>query len=188
MPQEKLVQSPVFNNGVATPKHDEMLLMFSKDSPKLREYLMPILRYKISETIISYCEDYKRKNGFCDFGFIPKIRQINLTEWTPERPIMNNGYYIGSVDLYVLFKIKIDLEYKYYSEHTGYKSPDIENEIINIPLVFEFKPELKSFSETLRQVKIYQKHILGNYFVITNSDISKFQNIFESQGIKIYNP
>jgi hypothetical protein len=118
-----------------------------------------------------------------------KNGEIETIEWTPEKPIIKNGYYIGSVDLYVLFKIPVSFDFICVKslDKTIHKIENVYGDNFVIPLIFEFKPEMKSFSETLRQVKIYEQHIKGNYFVITNSDISKFQAIFESQGIKIYN-
>ena len=122
MPQEKLTPSLVFNNGVATPKHDEMLLLFSKDSQKLREYLVPILRYERAKKIRMFWKDYQNRTGEDNFKFIPKTRNIEITEWTPEKPIINKNYYIGSVDLYVLFKIKIDFDLLYNYVEYGFKS------------------------------------------------------------------
>lgn len=109
---------------------------------------------------------------------------LEITQWTPEKPIMSGSYYIGSVDL--LVKVKAILNYNLDINNKYWKSYLSEEKYFEF--IFEFKPQIKSYSETLRQVNVYKQHIPANYSIITYSDISKFQSIFESQGIKIYNP
>ena len=61
-------------------------------------------------------------------------------------------------------------------------------------LIFEFKPEIKSFSEVIRKVKVYknfrQSSGEGKSFytpiVITFSEIAEFSSIFYTQGIYMF--
>ena len=149
----KIPSPKIFTQESAeTPKHDEMLILFAKNGELL---------YK---TIFEEC--------FKILGTAnPKTLQIN--RWLPEREIINKGYYIGSVDLYVEARV----DYGRESEEKESKYQDI---------VFEFKPQIKSFSEVLRQVNVYKNYFSGaKFIVVTYSDIEKFKDCFESQGISI---
>lgn len=68
----------VFSNpSDTTTKHDEMLLLYTKDSMRLRELISVILRKQ-------------------------KVSKYILQEWIPEKTITNqSNYYIGSVDLFL---------------------------------------------------------------------------------------
>lgn len=139
-----------------TPKHDEMLILFSEKGDFLKKIVFEEF-FKILGTSAN-----------------PKTIQIN--KWFPEKEIINKGYYIGSVDLYVETRV----EYQYSGERkTQTKTEDMD-------IVFEFKPQIKSFSEVLRQVNVYNNYFpRAKFIVVTYSDIEKFKDCFESQGISI---
>lgn len=118
-----------------------------------------------------------------------KIECKDIKKWQPERPIMSGNYYIGSVDLYVESSFQLKEKLEIIGEH-----PKIvfEREIFdngNRWFLFEFKPNIESFSEVIRQIKVY-----SNYFdtsiipvCLTESDIKDYKEIFNSQGIHIFN-
>lgn len=118
---------------------------------------------------------------------------FKVIDWIPEDAIINHGYYIGSVDLNVGVEAS-------YSLNISYKDKIWYFGTNNSPyrLIFEFKPKIKSYSETLRQVNVYRKYKellkpdknkIENFCfaVLTYSNIDKFKRIFESQGIYIFN-
>lgn len=153
--EEKNRQLRLFdNNGQATPKHDDMLITFSRDSPELNALCKHML------------------NKF--HGITPS--KIYIKSWEPEFPLLNNKFYIGSIDLVVNYIARED------------EGPTIERWML-----FEFKPKMISFSETLRQIKVYDRYFYDgdhdrryrNFVVVTFDDISKFKSIFEGQGITL---
>ena len=161
----------------------------------------------IKEGVIEEIDEVQYKKCKKIFAFT----DIEVIDWIPEDAITNNGYYIGSVDLNVGVMIK-------YSIDIVIRNDWIWNfDEISIPcrIIFEFKPDIGSFSETLRQVNVYRKykyHLLHEpkkiykperivyskkekycsdtkfcFCVLTYSDIGEFKEIFESQGIHIFN-
>lgn len=259
----KIPQQIFKNESVATPKHDDMLLLFSSDSKLLKEIVEPYHYKHINkakeETIDceeEICLDKKNKRAYKkkfifkigdDFfwninlpynsydaddlieenefeifdldkdlktkkltkkEFIKylikeeRIKKIDTIEnkkckseikfsyeisWKPEYTIKNNSYYIGSVDLYVelttshkkVLRInENDYWEDYYNNEGIYHDTDY--------FLFEFKPQIKSFSEVIRQVKVYESYFKKiNPIVVTYSDISRFEDVFKSQGIKL---
>ena len=218
-----------------TPKHDNMLLIYSKGSEKLNVILDKYIE-KVPEKIISlfmdgkttyrqttkifksgydneyyfskdsgdyYIEKWKNneetyKSNFEQYikdGSLKKLSgefkevtlksriEYEIIEYEPEKAIMHNSFYIGSIDLFIMVKYTIYYDI-YYNNNLLCK--DYEKSSNYQEFIIEFKPIIKSFSETIRQVKVYQKHFSSaNPIVITYSDISKFKDIFESQNIKL---
>ena len=89
-----------------------------------------------------------------------------------------NGFIIGYAD------IKITLQTKY---------PELEilcagvrtttDEMWSTPICIEVKPTIKSFGETLRQLRTYE-HYLKRMPILFTADTG-FQKAFETQGIKV---
>jgi len=157
-------------------------------------------------SIISKFKKFKEKEFFLEIE-APKEDWANIIwdtsnfdiEWIPEHPITNRGYYIGSVDLLIKSKGKITANLIHssgmlkenfyifnwddskYEEGYGvrYKKSDI--------FVFEFKPILKSVSEAIRQIKVYERYLSGTYFLIVNEmkNFEKWKKILESQEITL---
>ena len=148
--QRKTPQPKIFTQeSIETPKHDEMLILFSKDS----DLLMEIIDYVLEK----------------DNKFFGEKDEFEIQEWEPEKAIVNNNYYIGSIDLYVRFEKK---------NSGGFGR--------GCNFIFEFKPQIKSFSEVLRQVKVYEEYFSGaKSIVITYSDVEKFKECFENQNISL---
>jgi len=237
--KQKQISPKIFTEeSVETPKHDDMLILYEKNS-KLFNNLIEIFKEKISiSKEIEIMKDNQDKNLYklpyiflsgynnkiyfyndinnflikhfigADRDFIKEfenyknedkiklinepetikcelkkeIKNLEIINWEPERAITSqNNYYIGSVDLYI--KIKINIENNLYFENKLLWKNFDYNQINETNIILEFKPIIKSYSETLRQIKVYKEYIKGYYFVITYSDISKFKNIFESQEI-----
>ena len=108
---------------------------------------------------------------------------FDILEWTPEKPIIINKFYLGSIDLY----IRVDLHIK-QSIHLrkNWTWNDFKKEDREFEILIEFKPEINSYSEVLRQVKVYESYFCKPaLFVITNSDTSKYKDIFDSQNIAL---
>lgn len=198
--KKKQISPKIFTEeSIETPKHDDMLVLYNKDSNLLKLLISEvyekyfkkfenkkitlitneksIFRENIKEEKIKLIENPIEK----EFNIKNIIKNIEIIKWEPEKPIINKGYYIGSVDLYIEFKI-ISSDDLYDSENNlvweRYNNYSIIKQII-----IDFKPKIISYSETLRQIKVYEEYMGAFYFVITYSDISKFKNIFESQKI-----
>lgn len=202
--------------NIKTLKHDDYLILLKKDSDCLKniikQFFKPRIREDLSKDIIiwknkdkttscalkSYLEtdegkllkDYSEKKA----PYIQVYSPIQIESWNPEKTIKNNGYYIGSIDLFVSVKVYykkgllIDKEQSWiwdYSDDVGeYLSGWKQKQFI-----FEFKPNINSYSEVIRQIKVYSSYLNSDIIpiCITESDTSKFKEIFESQGIYIFN-
>jgi hypothetical protein len=217
--QQRLFTVP----GKPTPKHDEFLLIFKNDINCYNRFIYDIIKPFANEDVLIRVKPESKVNKYIDAEnnnfyanqeeiyyyndrFEPQEQIIvkkvytpifKLHKWIPESPILNNNYYFDSIDL--LVDISIDYEVKMYQTNDEYwlLEPKTRPEEF-VQLLFEFKPEILSFSEVIRQVKVYQQYF-GDYYkfdclkiknkvipiVVTYSDISKFKDIFESQGIKL---
>ena len=198
---------------ICSLKHDDYLILLKKDSDCLKNILKQFFKLKInkelSKDIIiwknkdntsscalkSYLEtdegksvkDYSEKKA--PYIEVP-INSIQIESWSPERTIKNNGYYIGSVDLSVVAKVSykrgllIDKEQSWIWDYFNHGEATEIKEFL-----FEFKPNINSYSEVIRQIKVYSSYLERGVIpiCITESDISKFKEIFESQGIYIFN-
>ena len=52
-------------------------------------------------------------------------------------------------------------------------------------LAFEFKPTIRSYSETIRQVNLYKQfYASAKFYVVTYSYIIRFLDIFKAQDIE----
>jgi hypothetical protein len=110
---------------------------------------------------------------------------VNIVDWHPEKAIIkNDSYYVGSVDLYVDFEVVLTINLKILGDWKWNKY-----DVINLrgSIAFEFKPEIKSYSEVIRQVNVYRALLPAGYMVITNSDVTKFKDIFQERGIILEN-
>ena len=192
----KVPQELFKNESVATPSHDEMLILYSKDSELLNKIInkiTPQLRkvptqhiHKLKDK--SFCMESEQfcKDKIDTTSVLVREKKIFIEKWEPEKPLHNGQYkhYIGSVDLFVNYSICYNLEYLYTIKE---KKSVIKHTICKkYSILFEFKPQIKSFSEVIRQIKVYENYFENIYsIVVTYSDISKFKSIFESQGIEL---
>ncbi len=200
----KIPQQLFKNESAATPLHDEMLLLFSKHSIKLKQAIFELNKQYLSDNLKDFTQELglkKDEKGFttydisynkCDkydklisYTYKHNETKLEIDDWTPEKPIIQerNNYYIGSVDLFVSYRIFL----KYKSKVINYNNKQIKfkrDTGRGGSIIFEFKPQIKSFSEVIRQVKVYEKYLpCSKSVVITYSDISRFKDVFESQGI-----
>ncbi len=239
--KRKTPQPKIFTQeSVETPKHDDMLIIFSKDSDLLKKVISETLKktkrkfeiyvgkktsyrqnvifedtgekkfYFIKDksevdTLMPYTnweqhtyldkENKKAMKKAIEKGYAKEVKvelkevdyvirpEFEIKGWEPEKAIVNNKYYIGSIDLYV--EISGDITYDLLFDKFEWKNFD-RFPCGLYPFVLEFKPTIKSFSETIRQVKVYEQYFSGaRSVVITYSDISKFRECFESQGISL---
>jgi len=198
---------------ICSLKHDDYLILLKKDSDYLKNIIRQFFKLRInkelSKDIIvwtdenktsscalkSYLEtdegksvkDYSEKKA--QYIEIPH-KTIEIESWNPERTIKNNGYYIGSIDLSVVARVSytsgllIDKEQSWIWDYFN-KGKKIERK----EFIFEFKPKINSYSEVIRQIKVYSSYLERDVIpiCITESDTSKFREIFESQGIYIFN-
>ncbi len=190
----KVPQQLFSNESVATPKHDEMLLLFSEESKLLKgimNRLRPRKPTEVPQRHIHNTNDKYFCERFCcsyekieSSSFHISKSDIVAVKWEPEKPINSgfNKYYIGSVDLYVTFKHYFIAQYKFFNAD---KEVFLQSPIWSrYSLICEFKPKIVSFSEVIRQVKLYNTHLKSNLVVvITYSDIDKYKKVFESQNI-----
>lgn len=125
-----------------------------------------------------------------EFSFDNSNREISNIEWLPEYTIKSRSYYIGSIDLLVAISLNDKTNLNIENNWT-WKDFDIGK--MKYVFITEFKPTIKSFSETMRQVNVYnsyfghtkeQKTII---YIFTYSDISKWKETFAKQGIHLIN-
>ena len=194
---------------ICSLKHDDYLILLKKDSDYLKKIVKHFFKLKIekyqeiiiwkNENKTSSCayksylqteegkivKDYVEKK--VPYIKIPLYDSIQIEHWSPERTIKNNGYYIGSIDLSVIARIDykigllIDKERNWIWEHNTTSETK--------EFIFEFKPNINSYSEVIRQIKVYSSYLENDIIpiCITESETSKFKEIFESQGIYIFN-
>ncbi len=198
---------------ICSLKHDDYLILLKKDYSYLKEIIKQVFKLRRKRELDMDVIVWKDENkGVCSlksyletdegkliknysekkapFVEIPLYNSIKIKNWSPEHTIKNNGYYIGSIDLL----IKVEMTYKkglLINEEEGwiwdYFKMGEKEEIYE--LIFEFKPNIKSYSEVIRQIKVYSSYLDSDIIpiCITESDITKFKDIFESQGIYIFN-
>lgn len=174
---EDKIQSKILGNQSRTPRHDKFLLKFSKNGELLNKIILGELNDKVKKI-----EDIKLDHSYYSFSTLNKknfrFDDLEIKTWTPEYAILRNSFYIGSIDLFVdaKFSIIFDDESEDKYRQRG----------LMIKFLFEFKPEISSFSEVLRQVNVYKSYIENPFVVVvTYSDISEYKEVFESQGIKL---
>jgi len=199
---------------ICSLKHDDYLILLKKDS----DYLKNVIKQCLKTVVDKYfCEDViiwinEGKSSSCalksyletDKGKLvknysemkapliltPLYNSIKIESWNPEKTIKNKGYYIGSIDLFVSISISykkgllIDEKQSWVWDHPEWGKREEYKEFI-----FEFKPKINSYSEVIRQIKVYSSYLGKNIIpiCITESDTNKFKEIFESQGIYLFN-
>lgn len=162
---------------------------------------------------IDNCDEFRRKEGKENLiqlekddgnvlginGHYKKCKRkinskIDIIEWEPESPVIKRGsYYVGSVDLFVKINVStqtdliIDKKKDWVWENFS-SCEDLEKRFF-----FEFKPKINSFTETLRQIKVYEKLLYDHRhkkkthpILITNQKIDDFKDIFESQNVRVF--
>ncbi len=90
----------------------------------------------------------------------------------------NNGFLVGYTDVVVSFE---------HDEYNG-KILKLDSPLHPIKKYIEVKPTIKSFGQTLRQIRTYQHYMehtpcYGGYYLFTTGN--KFKKAFESQGIEV---
>jgi len=198
-----------FLEGIYSPK--KVQIWFNKKTGKAyrksfvfksgynsKYYYVVNLGYRNQEKIdLWVVGDKESKKGFENANKGGKIEEVRVAliecplnwgnscdfEWSPEKAIMNNGYYIGSVDLYVKMEGEVSCD-AVLNKDRVWKSYD--RRYARGAWVFEFKPKIKSFSEVLRQVKVYEQYFKkAKFVVVTASEVDKWVEVFESQGIDL---
>jgi len=199
---------------ICSLKHDDYLILLKKDSDYLKHIIEQFFKLRRNkeldkEVIVwenenktsscalkSYLEteegksvkDYSEKKAL--YIEIPLYNSIKIENWSPEATIKNKGYYIGSIDLRISAEINyksgllIDKEQSWIWDYFG-----VGEKVERKEFIFEFKPKINSYSEVIRQIKVYSSYLERDVIpiCITESDTSKFKEIFESQGIYIFN-
>lgn len=96
-----------------------------------------------------------------------------------EKPLVikYNKFIVGYVDIYLHFEIP-----KYTTNHfkLEYNFTNIVNDCC-----IEVKSNIKSFGQTLRQLKTYKEHLPKNTIMCIFTTDMTFKKAFESQGIKV---
>ncbi len=166
----KIPQQIFKNESASTPQHDEMLLIFNKYHQIYHKLLI---------------------KHFYNCGLLldtTTSNKIGLQKriWTPEYPLINNNYYIGSIDLFMKFVVRISQPLIDKVNNNKFSSMNDSS----FTIIFEFKPIIKSYSEVIRQIKVYetflkQRDMNPFLVVVTYSDVSKFKEVFTSQRIEI---
>lgn len=130
-------------------------------TPQHDELILQLLTKKNAEKLFKHCYPYYKDVDFED--------EIHIA---CEVPITSDSnFIIGYLDLLMWWR----------TPHRGEE----------ITLIIEVKPKVKSFGDTLRQIKTYMyycmfKHPIVDY--ILYSPDTTFKTAFETQGIKLITP
>jgi hypothetical protein len=91
---------------------------------------------------------------------------------------MDRNYTIGFVDMSVEVSV-FDLGYTYprYEVHNAQWDVERTSQWIH----FEVKPSVTSAGEVIRQIRMYQSYLQGEYCIVSPDD--RFASILEDQGI-----
>ncbi len=171
--QEKLWQ--LADDTLATPKHDEMVIyLLSKEN-----IIKSILDIDFTEDIkISSEMPIIGRNGFIIGYWDIKIEFQTTKDYATDIIWgFNNGEKL--LTNYTIWRFR--RHNKFHPESTLTHIPHTY-----FPVFIEVKPKIKSFGETLRQLKTYQSYdpeSVGRTYLFT-ADIG-FKGAFESQGIKV---
>ena len=106
-----------------------------------------------------------------------------------EKPITSgqNRFIIGYADIYISFEktffVEVEREITFSNMTRGV---DDESVPCKYEAIIEVKPKIKSFGETLRQLRTYQEYSNAKMFIY--SPDTHFKAAFESQGIGFITP
>jgi hypothetical protein len=208
--------------SMSTPRHDDMLLILTNNKEKFVDEILEHFELKgvTEETVLiekvddefrlyrkgNLINEYKNVDGkfYINDGHWEGRREINsglekkcrwmakswIELWKPEFTIKNNDYYIGSLDLFIRVK-------RNFVPHVEFKKDkheplNLQFQYPSCDIIVEFKPTIRSFSETIRQINVYRSYLSEKAkmnrrillsVVYTFTDISKFKKIFEDEGI-----
>jgi len=178
---------------LSTPEHDNMVLWLLDYINTSRVLILEKYQFRVKKI----CGDdaYSR--------FVDRLNDT-MSQFTidSEVPITaNNGFLVGYCDVVVSLK-KIFTDEFYYDRYFGFEDfirnvqvrgalignecmwCDLINHHISKPKYIEVKPKIKSFGETLRQLRTY-KHYLNVQDIYLFTKDMRFKDAFESQGISV---
>lgn len=198
---------------LSTPKHDELVIqLLCKDNikkiDKLRDERNLIYR-SVGENAHQIKADFKNlldhmiKNQWakCTSEGMDELCENNPTNTLKnvfengyyniesEKPITNgqNRFIIGYADIYISFEktffVEVENKRTYCNMDGGLDDKEF---MCKYEAVIEVKPKIKSFGETLRQLRTYQEYSDAKMFIY--SPDSHFKAAFESQGIGFITP
>jgi len=198
---------------LSTPKHDELVIqLLNRENIKK----IDALRYESNLIYKGTDEDGHSKDmGFLEFSdrmINNKWVKCNskgideLHETRPEKtlkdafetgsynvesekPITNgqNRFIIGYADIYIsfekIFSVEVERSITFQDMVGGVDDCEV---ICKYEAIIEVKPKIKSFGETLRQIRTYQEYSNAAMFIY--SPDTHFKAAFESQGIGFITP
>jgi hypothetical protein len=165
---------------LSTPQHDELVLhlMNPNNLNKLNIFKKDNL-FNIIET--SKGNTYYEESNLDEFSVYNKlytttkeIIESQLYDLIVEKPIKSGNFIVGYADVFLNYYNEIFIsEYDYF--------------VFYYQIIIEAKPKIKSFGETLRQLRTYQEYCpRANIFLYSPDQI--FKKAFESQGIGFITP
>ncbi len=202
---------------LSTPEHDEMVLWLLNEEhcklaiPIINEFFEKNTEWTsvlgdIYGKIPDFWERIKEKKGIedlvCNISNIDWLKLIdeyhNLQteigvykdlKILSESPIQtHNQFIVGYWDILIRRRYH-NLKSSNFIRWYGKKDEaDTANHNDCRDIFIEIKPKIKSFGETLRQIKTYQLYMPGSkgYTFLFTKDL-KFKDAFESQGIGVIN-
>jgi len=130
-------------------------------TPKHDELVLQLLYKRNAKKLMYMCYP----GEFTNFDSYDEIEDSRI-DIDSEVPITTkNDYIIGYIDIAISYKLR-----------------DRPDRILFV----EVKPKIKSFGETLRQIKTYKTYRHFNYIIY--SPDTAFRGAFETQGIPIITP
>lgn len=169
------------DKDLSTPAHDALMVWLdgNVEQALLQDYPQTWLQSEIDEAIAWAPRD-------CTW--LPKDwqpeqppqrpRKVWIKDKVWERPVFGrNGFMIGFVDMSVTLGYeKMVLTYGRYGSLPEWSA--VNEEALYL---FEVKPSIPSVGELIRQIRMYQPYLPGNYFVVSPDD--RFASILAGQKI-----
>lgn len=165
-----------------------------KYQDELKEWKVRVDKLK-QEVELEYCDKWIALKNEYRIGQTQRLEKS--VSMASEVPIMGyNKFIVGYWDMVINFQIPHHkskhflLWYGKEHENDHYvefsRHGDCIDEFITKPIFIEVKPVIRSFGETLRQLKTYQSFVpdaVGRTYLFTTD--TKFKAAFETQGIKV---
>lgn len=108
-------------------------------------------------------------------------KEIKILEAKPELTLMNNNYYIGSLDYFLYGRIHLVFDAVIEDEWVW---KNIYDDDIEFEIIIEFKPSIKSYSEVIRQINVYRRIKDCKHAVLITYDFDEsMRKTFENQRI-----
>lgn len=170
------------DDDLKTPTHDQLMLWLDENAEEV-----------INKTISNeWTEDDIREanqelgndetNELIELARLPEKTPLEIIKKTWESPIMSGNYVVGFIDMRIKYKADcVNLNWRNSMRANGWY---IEKSPLSFPICIEVKSSIPSLGELIRQVRMYQKYLVGHYAIV--SPDARFAEAIRSQDIGFY--